>query len=402
MASSGARPSQLPAVVIACASEDRKPLVPAFKRLGSIARLSRISGMHRSEARAKFVVSRCGTDAVYVVVRSEHLDTAAVQRSLNGLRAQGVEAHNLVVADFATGDPLSIVAPVRGALERRLEASDDGPTAGLDTGAPDPDQTQPFTPTPEQLRRRAEQARAVSWGEATAEDLDSESRAALDAAALVARKSPSRGRLGVVAAVGVAVIAIVAGLAASGVDAPSESVAVASVTPTAVSSQPDLQPEPKPEPTAEIPDLEVAPPPAIQDLDVEEDLVIEPIDEVAGPVDVHAVVMQGLRSRELRAYDGLVFTAEPLQHKVHYRRASAYCRNYEFEGIDDWRLPSAGELASLGEVAAFGRRDRIWSSTKGEGRTMLAYDARKEELVMKDYLWRGGRAICVRGPSSES
>lgn len=386
--------NELPAVVIACAAADRDTLMPALKQLSTSARLSRISGMQRSEARAKHVVKRCGLDATYVVVRSENLDSDDVQRALTGLRNEGVEAARLVVAELVTGSPLSIVPTVRAAIRSRVGSGADATTPA----AGDPDETQPFSPTPEQLRRRAEKARAISRGEETVAQLDTASRVAIEAAAAVPRTTPQRGRLGVVAALGVALIATAAALAASGVDAPSESVASASVVPEleVVDEAPapvvedSKQAQPAPEPIVAAP---------VVDPEPEPELVLE--DSEPATVDVHAAIMAGLRSRELRAYDGLVFTAQPLMHEVHYVRASAYCRNYEMSGLDDWRLPTAGELASLAQVADFGRRDRVWSSTSGAHGKVLTYDVRKDELVMKERTWRHGRVICVRDNATE-
>jgi hypothetical protein len=122
------------------------------------------------------------------------------------------------------------------------------------------------------------------------------------------------------------------------------------------------------------------------------------IAEVAESVS-HEAVANGLRARELRALDEVVFKAEALPRDVHFVRAAAYCRNLNVDGVADWRLPTAGEMVSLAEVAELGKYN-YWTQTTGdlEHHAILVF-TKRGELESVDRKWRGARPLCVRTSS---
>jgi hypothetical protein len=167
--------------------------------------------------------------------------------------------------------------------------------------------------------------------------------------------------------------------------------------------------EPAPAAAAAVDEPTVAAAEAPEPIAPEPEPELEPEPEARAPIDVptpsdeassYALEIQGLRSRELREVDGIVFTANVLDRDIHYLRAEAYCRNLELSGIGDWRLPTAAELGTISSVVDLGRAP-LWTATEGDAKaqSMLVYRDRADEFAVHGRTWRGARALCVRSSS---
>lgn len=143
--------------------------------------------------------------------------------------------------------------------------------------------------------------------------------------------------------------------------------------------------------------------PSSKDADVEPELEAEPEPkeiEPAGdpePVEVDAAeVLAALESREVRALDTLVVTAERTSELTH-AAALSHCETLVVAGLGGWRLPEIGELFSIGDANLL-RRGIYWSETVGDvhGDDRLVYNTRRSRIapVRKD--WDGAHAVCVR------
>jgi hypothetical protein len=118
---------------------------------------------------------------------------------------------------------------------------------------------------------------------------------------------------------------------------------------------------------------------------------------------VHAALMQ----RKIRALDILLVSPEATR-KVKGRRtprtlhtgwteARTYCESLELAGVDGWRLPTAGELRTLGSSNMLGRRI-YWTATEGDafGSDRLVWNNHKKRMAPAPGAWKGGRVVCVR------
>jgi len=102
---------------------------------------------------------------------------------------------------------------------------------------------------------------------------------------------------------------------------------------------------------------------------------------------------------ELRALDVLL-VARRQSKPLAYDAAVQHCSTLDVQGIQGWRLPDVGELASLGEAGMLGRA-MYWSQTAGDtfGDTHMAWNGRSNHAATRD---RGAVALCVRGDHGQT
>ena len=112
------------------------------------------------------------------------------------------------------------------------------------------------------------------------------------------------------------------------------------------------------------------------------------------PGQLETRVMAALRNREVRALDVLLVTKDD-GPSLEYGDAEAYCRTLSVSGLDAWRLPEIGELASMTEAGMLGK-GIYWSSTPGDtfGDSRFAWHGRLERVLQRD---AASHALCVRG-----
>jgi len=110
-------------------------------------------------------------------------------------------------------------------------------------------------------------------------------------------------------------------------------------------------------------------------------------------------VQLALRQRAVRALDVLL-VARRQSKPLAYDAAVQHCSTLDVQGIQGWRLPDVGELASLGEAGMLGRA-MYWSQTAGDtfGDTHMAWNGRSNHAATRD---RGAVALCVRGDHGQT
>ncbi len=110
-------------------------------------------------------------------------------------------------------------------------------------------------------------------------------------------------------------------------------------------------------------------------------------------------VEAALRARELRALDILLVVRKP-SRPLSYADAETYCSAMDVRGIQGWRLPDVGELASLDEAGMLAR-GFYWSHTPGDtfGDTHMAWNGRTRQAGSRV---KGSVALCVRGDRGEA
>jgi hypothetical protein len=120
----------------------------------------------------------------------------------------------------------------------------------------------------------------------------------------------------------------------------------------------------------------------------------EPEPDATLPGQLDTLVMAALRKREVRALDVLL-VAKDEGPNLEYADAEAYCRMLAVAGIEQWRLPEVGELASMTDAGMVGSAI-YWSSTPADtfGDTRLAWNGRLKRILPRD---AASHALCVRG-----
>lgn len=110
-------------------------------------------------------------------------------------------------------------------------------------------------------------------------------------------------------------------------------------------------------------------------------------------------VEAALRARELRALDILLVVRKPTK-PLSYADAEKHCGAIDVRGIQGWRLPDVGELASLDDAGMLAR-GFYWSSTSGDtfGDTHMAWNGRTRQAASR---MKGSVALCVRGDRGEA
>lgn len=126
--------------------------------------------------------------------------------------------------------------------------------------------------------------------------------------------------------------------------------------------------------------------PPSEDLEVEE----------SPSIDDRPPVVRALEAREVRALDALLFVPSSVED-LDVDRAQAYCKTLTLAGIDGWRLPTAGELRSLGEAEMLGRA-HYWSDTPGDafGDARIVYYGRRSSLDTFKATRTDALTLCVR------
>lgn len=109
-----------------------------------------------------------------------------------------------------------------------------------------------------------------------------------------------------------------------------------------------------------------------------------------------AVVLSALRDREVRALDTLL-VAQAVSGKVTHAGAQTYCQGLTAGGLTGWRVPSIGELASLGDSKMM-KKGLYWSDTPGDafGDKRMVLNSKKNRIVPVLVTWDGAQAVCVR------
>lgn len=122
-------------------------------------------------------------------------------------------------------------------------------------------------------------------------------------------------------------------------------------------------------------------------------------DEPPATVEDSKLVLAALESRDVRAFDTFL-VAEEYSKDTTFARATAYCEQLEVAGLTGWRLPTIGELWSLGEGKVM-KRGLFWSVTLGDayGEKRLIYNARKDSIAPVPADWDGAQAVCIRARS---
>ena len=108
------------------------------------------------------------------------------------------------------------------------------------------------------------------------------------------------------------------------------------------------------------------------------------------------VVVAAVESRKVRALDIFLVTADPTKPMT-FASAEVYCKTLEVEGLSSWRLPTIGELNSLGDARMY-KSGVLWSSTLGDafGDERLVYNTKKRSIGAVAASWDGARTVCIR------
>lgn len=109
-----------------------------------------------------------------------------------------------------------------------------------------------------------------------------------------------------------------------------------------------------------------------------------------------AAVVSALERRRVRAMDTLLVTADA-KAKLTYGDAERYCQELEVAGIGAWRVPTIGELLSLGQ-AKIVARGSYWSATPGDafGDRVMVFHATKADIAPVSTQARSPSTVCVR------
>lgn len=446
-------------ILLCCAGPDRSAIAPVVEKAAHLGRAWLVCGVETNTKRLERGIERYGADALYVLCRSKHLGADQVSGLQTFLRRRGIPSHRIMVVEGSPGQP----SRLEGALERRMGPRSSPRAAGAIPPAPRVTRVARLGPAETAATKRSRAAtrklsdepkgaadrlprtgssavrsprplatlakvelvtsptahveapNAASAAPQPAppaavsrQDTDSVpvapteavtstpvAAASMHAMVSLAPKPSSRWLLAGAAAavvIGFGTLAVVA----SGEDAaaaePSPVVASASNTEQAEDPVPAVATAPAPMEPALSPSDAVAGDAAIDDAVIDD----AEVDDPRG----HTLEIEGLRRRELRAVDGIVFTATPLPRDVHYLRAEAYCRNLTLSGIGDWRLPTAAEVGTIAAVVELGRTP-LWTATVGDPKheSMLVFRGRADEFGIQGRTWRGARALCVRSTS---
>ena len=110
-------------------------------------------------------------------------------------------------------------------------------------------------------------------------------------------------------------------------------------------------------------------------------------------------VQAALRARELRALD-ILLVVRKASRPLSFADAVRHCSGLDVRGIQGWRLPDVGELASLG-AAGMLTRGAYWSQTSGDtfGDTHMAWNGRTGQAASRV---KPAVALCVRGDRGEA
>lgn len=110
-------------------------------------------------------------------------------------------------------------------------------------------------------------------------------------------------------------------------------------------------------------------------------------------------VQLALRERAVRALDILLVARRPSK-PLPFADAQKHCESLDVLGIQGWRLPDVGELASLGDAGMLGRVF-YWSQTSGDtfGDTHMAWNGRMGQAASRS---KAAVALCVRGDRGEA
>jgi hypothetical protein len=198
-------------------------------------------------------------------------------------------------------------------------------------------------------------------------------------------------------------------------EAEVDEVAVANADVTSVDTpEPDKKAEVAPAPARKAqeepePASEQAPPeeevevPAEPAAEVDLDVAAETPSLLSGTE--RKQIDDALRNQQIRALDILLISAEAMVHKRKRMRtawnrfpeAEQYCDQLVVDGVAGWRLPSAGELASI-TTANMLKRSTYWSSTKGDsyGNTRIVWGVYRKKMRGAGQRFRGARTVCVR------
>ena len=173
---------------------------------------------------------------------------------------------------------------------------------------------------------------------------------------------------------------------------------------------PEAEPEDaEPDPVAAAADPSQAPAPAVEAVPEpapEPEAVVVPEE---GPVEYAATeddrIDDALKNQSIRALDILLVSPEArVQRRKRLKTAwnrfpaaDAYCAALSIEGVDGWRLPTAGELASI-TTANMLKRSSYWSSTHGDsyGNTRIVWNVYRKRMRNASQRFRAARTVCVR------
>ncbi len=105
-------------------------------------------------------------------------------------------------------------------------------------------------------------------------------------------------------------------------------------------------------------------------------------------------MLRALRARSIRALDVLLVTRKasaPMPQSA----AADHCDKLALDGLERWRLPEIGELASLTDAGIVGR-GFYWSSTAADtfGDLRMAWNGAKRQGGVR---YKNSAVICVRG-----
>jgi prolactin regulatory element-binding protein len=105
-------------------------------------------------------------------------------------------------------------------------------------------------------------------------------------------------------------------------------------------------------------------------------------------------VQKALRERSIRALDVLLVTRRATA-PMGQSAAVAHCEGLDLAGIDEWRLPEIGELASLTDAGILGS-GFYWSATAADtfGDSRMAWNGGRRQA---NWRAKASAVICVRG-----
>jgi hypothetical protein len=122
-------------------------------------------------------------------------------------------------------------------------------------------------------------------------------------------------------------------------------------------------------------------------------------------------IISALADQKIRALDVLLMAPEAKEltkkgHKItarlDFEAAFTYCSELDIDGLKDWRLPTAGELASLSANKMLAK-GVYWSETEGDsfGNERVVWSVRKKRMKPMRRSYTGARTMCVRNITDE-
>lgn len=422
---------QIRTVVLACAKQRRPDLGAVVEVLaGRGNAVEVVSGLEANALPWEQTVGRIGPNAIYVVCGDDVLTLDKIAGLRATLQRFNVPLRNIWAGPINWAEPVQVLRQadqLLRAVNNQVTQSPSEASGRTVLAPPPPPTSRPPMPIMNAAPPKPNPTPTPTMGGAHEP--------------IVVEGLGHRKPL-MFAGIGVLLVGVIAtAIALSGDDAPQESVADASkpskTDATAVEKKEDggkTQAAKKDAPKPDAAQEDAADPDASVDTPAEEAPQPEPAkaaevpDEVAVAADVEAddatpdpglgggvgnrfagedpAIAAALRAQSIRALDILLIAPEARVQKrknwkiarLRHAEAAAYCEDLVVAGVDGWRLPTIGELASLTTANILAKQTTYWSDTKGDtyGNTRVIWAVQSKRMLSVGANNRGARTICVR------